>query len=309
MRPCVSAVVVAREPVANCAGLRYSGIRRTSQFNTKIFYPGAAKPTLWATNQLNDVDFSDDMVNYYAENLAVELSEDGKVYTIKSMTNKSAIVNITVTKTAPGFQAGEDGTTLFGKDLENPWGKMRHVFWPRNKVEGTIVTDDGPIDFKGKGMFVHALQGMKPHHAAGRWNFVDFHGEKFTALMMEYITPASYGNTIVNVGAIVTDEEIILAGSGNKATHVTTKSDADNEWPEPSTVKYEWSGKTKDGKTVEAVLEGGLEDRLDRIDVMAEVPGFVKTIVANTAGTKPYIYQVRTHFPRLHIFAKKRFGD
>ncbi|KFY11989.1 hypothetical protein V491_06960, partial [Pseudogymnoascus sp. VKM F-3775] len=267
------------------------GIRQTSQFNTKIFYPGAAKPNLWASDPLSDVDFSDDMVNFYAENLAVELSEDGKTYSIKSMTNKGAIVNITMTQTAPGFQAGKNGTTLFGTDLENPWGKMRHVFWPRNKVEGTIVTDDGPIDFKGKGMFVHALQGMKPHHAAGRWNFVDFQGEKLTAVMMEYTTPASYGSTIVNVGAIVKDGEIIVANTAGKVTHVTTKSDSDNDWPEPATVKYEWSGKTKDGKTVEAVMEGPLGDRLDRIDVMAEVPGFVKTIVANTAGTKPYIYQ------------------
>lgn len=50
---------------------------------------------------------------------------------------------------------------------------------------------------------------------------------------------------------------------------------------------------TKDGQAVEAVLETDFEDRLDRIDVMAEVPGFVKQIVAGAAGTKPYIYQVR----------------
>ena len=52
------------------------------------------------------------------------------------------------------------------------------------------------------------------------------------------------------------------------------------------------NGTTKDGKPVEAVLEGGLGDRLDRIDVMGEVPAFVKNIVAAAAGTKPYIYQV-----------------
>jgi hypothetical protein len=58
-------------------------------------------------------------------------------------------------------------------------------------------------------------------------------------------------------------------------------------------VKLEWVGKTKDGKAVEAVLVGPLDDRLDRVDVMAHVPGFVKQIVAASAGTKPYIYQVR----------------
>ena len=75
-----------------------------------------------------------------------------------------------------------------------------------------------------------------------------------------------------------------------RATH--SKQDDKNAWPEPEAIKFEWSGKTKDGKPVEAVLEAELEQRLDRIDVMAEVPGFVKQIVAGAAGTKPYIYQV-----------------
>lgn len=284
-----------------------AGIRTTSQFNTKIFYPGAAKPILWASDQLSNVDFSDDMVNFYAENCAVELSEDGTAYTIKSMTNKGAIVNITVTRASPGFQAGKDGFTLFGTDLEDPWGKMRHAFWPRNKVEGTIVTDDGPIDFNGKGLFIHALQGMKPHHAAARWNFADFQGDTFSAILMEYTTPPSYGSTVVSVGAIVKDGEVITAGTTNSATHLSTKGDSENDWPEPSTIKFEWSGKTKDGKDVNAVIEGSLEERLDRIDVMAEVPGFVKKIVANTAGTKPYIYQYSPSITPLSL--KLKIGD
>jgi len=73
--------------------------------------------------------------------------------------DEAAIVNLTVTRQAPGFKVGKDGTTTFGTDPAAPWGSMRHVFWPRNTVEGTIVTKDGPIDFKGKGLFIHALQG------------------------------------------------------------------------------------------------------------------------------------------------------
>ena len=57
-------------------------------------------------------------------------------------------------------------------------------------------------------------------------------------------------------------------------------------------MKYEWHGKTKDGKEVTAVMEGQLEKRLDKVDVMAEVPKFVKQFVAGAVGTKPYIYQV-----------------
>jgi hypothetical protein len=270
-----------------------SGIRTTSQFNTKIFYPGEEKPNLWSTDQLSEIDFSDDMVNYYAENCAIELSSDGKTYTIKSATNEASIVNITVTRTAPGFQAGKDGKSYYGTDPNAPWGHMRHSFWNRSKVEGTITTKDGPIDFAGKALVVHALQGMKPHHAAAKWTFGYFAGSKYSAIIMQFITPPSYGHTVVTVGGVVSDDEIIAAGASNTVTHTTVTSDAQNEWPEPTSVKFDWIGESKGGKKVEAILETPLK-RLDKVDVMAEVPGFVKTLVASAVGTKPYIYQVKT---------------
>lgn len=112
---------------------------------------------------------------------------------------------------------------------------------------------------------------------------------------MEYTTPPSYGSSVVNVGAIAKDGEIICAGSEHSATHLEIKDDPENEWPEPAAVNFQWSGTTKDGKLVTAELAGGLGERLDKVDIMAEVPGFVKAIIGGVVGTKPYIYQVR-HF-------------
>ena len=156
------------------------------------------------------------------------------------------------------------------------------------------MTKDGPVNFAGsKALFIMALQGMKPHHAAGKWTFCDFQGPNYSAVMMEFTTPPSYGSTVVNVGGIVKDDEIIYAGATNTVTHTKIKQDSENDWPEPEEIKFEWKGMTEDGKAVEAVLAGPLDARLDRVDVMAEVPGFVKTIVSAAAGTKPYIYQVR----------------
>lgn len=129
--------------------------------------------------------------------------------------------------------------------------------------------------------------------SAAKWNFVDFQSPNYSAVMMEYITPPSYGSTVVNVGGIAQDGEIICAGSTNSAQHTEVKGDPENNWPEPGAVRYLWSGKTKEGRSVSAELEGSLGKRLDKVDVMAKVPGFVKTIVGGVAGTKPYIYQVR----------------
>lgn len=108
---------------------------------------------------------------------------------------------------------------------------------------------------------------------------------------MEFTTPASYASTVVRVAGIATDDKLLIANTEGDVKHTATKQDSDNEWPEPTSAAYHWDGKTDDGKVVTADLEGALGAKLDRIDVMAEVPGFIKTIVASAAGTKPYIYQ------------------
>ncbi|KAI1763629.1 oxidative stress survival, Svf1-like protein [Hypoxylon sp. FL1150] len=283
-----------------------AGIRTTCQFNCKIMYPDGSKPHLWSSTPLHHHEFSKDKTSFYATDCAVELAEDGNSYTIKSMNDPQCIVNLKLTKTAPGFMAGKDGKSLFGTDLKHPWGSMRHAFWPRCTTEGTIMTKDGPIDFKGRGFFVHALQGMKPHHAAARWNFVNFQGPTYSAVMMEFTTPPSYGTTVVGVGGLAKEGEIITAGAITSAKHLKTKQDGENDWPEPTDVRFSWSGTTKDGKPAEASFEGSLGGRMDRIDVMAEVPGFVKKIVAGAAGTKPYIYQFA---PKDGVDLKIRIGD
>ncbi|MCJ1230725.1 putative cell survival pathways protein [Toensbergia leucococca] len=268
-----------------------AGIRTTCQFNAKVYYPDEETPNLWCSDALDNPGFDDPKTSFYADSCAVTLNEEGDEYTIKSATNEASIVNLTVSRTAPGFQVGKDGKTYYGTDPDHPWGSMRHAFWPRCAVQGTIITKVGELDFKGRALFIHALQGMKPHHAAAKWTFVDFQSPTYSAVMMEYTTPPSYGSTIVNVGGLATDGQIICAGSDNSAQHTEIKDDLETEWPEPGAIKCLWSGKDKEGKPVKAELIGSLGTRLDRVDVMAEVPGFVKKIIGGVAGTKPYIYQ------------------
>ena len=141
------------------------GIRTTCQFNTKIFYPDGKTPNLWSSDPLANHGFDDEQLCFYADGCAVDLNEDGTTYTIKSATNEASIVNLTVTRKSPGFQVGKDGKSYFGTDPSHPWGSMRHAFWPRCAVEGSIITKAGEVSFRGRGLFIHALQGMKPHHA------------------------------------------------------------------------------------------------------------------------------------------------
>lgn len=109
--------------------------------------------------------------------------------------------------------------------------------------------------------------------------------------MMEYTTPPSYGSTKVNVGGIVKDGEVVYAGTTNTVEHLETAQDEGSDWPAPKSIKWDWAGQTTDGKALTAEVNGPLGPRLDRIDVMAEVPGFIKSIAGSVAGTRPYIFQ------------------
>ncbi|KJY01317.1 survival factor 1 like protein [Zymoseptoria brevis] len=270
------------------------GVRSTAQFSSKIFYPKeSGKTNVWSSDNLSNYKFSKDNLDFKADGCSMELSPDGNTYHIKSSTGKKAIVDLKFTKTAPGFAVGKNGVSTFGTDPKAPWGKMKHGFWPTCKVEGSIVIKEGPVDFKGRGMAVFALQGMKPHFAAAKWNFCNFQSPTYSAVLMDFTTPPSYGPSTVAVGGIAVEGEILFAGASPdvKVEHTEIKGDPENGWPEPSAVIYSWKGKTKDGKDASAEIRTALEPRTDRLDVMGEVPKFVKQIVVGVAGTKPYIYQ------------------
>ncbi|KAL9033173.1 MAG: hypothetical protein Q9180_006092 [Flavoplaca navasiana] len=147
---------------------------------------------------------------------------------------------------------------------------------------------------------------MKPHHAAAKWTFADFQSENYSAIMMEYTTPPSYGSTVVNVGGVVKDGEIIYAGATNTAEHMEVEEDPETQWLAPRALKLTWKGKTNGGDDVNAELAGSLGERLDKVDIMAKVPGFVKTLVGGVVGTKPYIFQ---YSPQQNLQLKIKVGD
>ncbi|OQE27830.1 hypothetical protein PENSTE_c004G03103 [Penicillium steckii] len=283
-----------------------AGIHTTAHFNTKIFNLQGDGPHVWHSDPLSNIIFDEQMLSFAADNLTITLNEEGDSYSIKSTVNPNCAVDLKFTRKAPGFAVGKNGTSTFGTDPKNPWGSMSHAFWARCAVEGSITTKEKTYDLAGRGVFIPALQGMKPHHAASRWNFINFQSPTFSAIMMEYTTPPSYGSTKVNVGGILKDGEIVYGGAGNSITHTSSEQDPESEWPEPTSIKWEWIGKSADGQDIHAQVDGPLGKRLDRVDVMGEVPGFIKTIAGSVAGARPYIFQ---YSPKEKLSLKLKIGE
>lgn len=271
------------------------GIHTTAQFTFKI-YNNKTKEQIWTSTKLEDFVIKGN--NFYAKNLQIELSEDGTEYHLISRVTEESIVDLTFNRLAPAAKIGKDGKTVYGDNIEEPWGSMRHVFWPRNKVTGEIITSGTTIKINGYSLVIMALQGMKPHHAAASWNFLNFHSKSVSAVVMEFTTPKSYAATKVSLAFIANDEGIIAVSVNNDIVHQKVEID-EIGWPKPNAIEFNLHGvdpKATDeevasnAKPVEVKVYGDLH-LMERVDVMHEIPAFVKNIVSGVAGTKPYIYQ------------------
>ncbi|CAR25725.1 ZYRO0A06666p [Zygosaccharomyces rouxii] len=358
------------------------GLHTQAQFTFRVYNAKEGKEALnlWTSTKLEN--FRIDGPNFYADNLSVELDQDSKTYHFKSDVNEKSKVDLTFTKLTPGCKVGDDPSTYYGDNIEEPWGRMRHVFWPRNKVTGKIdikvpvkqQASEEHKDIKGEqtsqdtrqkdresaeekgtseeneeeeeeeeledlhikftdespalSMFVMAFQGMKPHHAAKAWNFLYFHSEDHTAVLMEFITPKSYANTKVSVGIITSKNEVLSVSVNNDFRHLNSSVDSVG-WNVPKNLSVKFNGfkstapdekiaaitnsPTKQEKydndtQLHATVEGKLDQLVERIDVMNEIPNFVKSIVSGVAGTKPYIYQYADEFTLQFQDASKEKG-
>lgn len=263
------------------------GVHTTAQFTFRLFHKSNEDDLLvWTSTKLDN--FKTDGANFYADKLSIELH--GDEYVLKSAVNEQSVVNLTMKRLVPGVVFGKDGTTYYGDDIANPWGSMRHLFWPRCSVTGTVETEGKTIPIEGLTMFVMAMQGMKPHHAAKSWNFLNFQSENFSAVQMEFTTPRSYATTKVNVAILTSADSIITCCVDNEVDHEDPKTD-EVGWPVPSSITFNYKGKDSAGKPVAATVKGALKTLVERVDVMAEIPQFVKNIVSGVSGAKPYIYQ------------------
>jgi hypothetical protein len=262
-------------------------------------------------------------------------------YTITANLGDDLQITLDVKRPAgvPGFKVGsgpKGGFSYFGPDVANPEGYVVHRFWPRTEGQGMIVLNGKMIEAKGPGMFVHAIQGMRPNLVAARWNFAHFQSEEHggsSAIQMEFTTTNDYGKkgagsgfVSVNVGSLVLGGKLAAVTAETKwpgeaqddkaevisrALHARTSLDPDTGYDAPTELTFRWVAPSileDKSSPVDATLtlDVGPPDEskglIEKVDVLAEIPYVIKTMVNYVARTKPYIYQVRC-FPEFLILS------
>ena len=158
----------------------------TIQFTFRIYNPNTKETTWKSINVSNFVTpppgldkRSSKADQYSITHKSNPGSEYPETYSIRANLADDLQISLDINRPsgAHGFKVGKGpkgGFSYFGPDAANAEGYVVHRFWPRTEATGIIVLKGQAITAKGPGMFVHAIQGMRPNLVAARWNFVHF---------------------------------------------------------------------------------------------------------------------------------------
>ncbi|TFK82074.1 oxidative stress survival Svf1-like protein [Polyporus arcularius HHB13444] len=309
----------------------------TIQFTCRLFDPNTKEHTWKSINVTNFVtpppgldkrsSKADQFSITYKSKPDTDFPEG---YTITANLDNDLQITLDVRRPAsiPGYKVGKGpngGYSYFGPDPKNAEGYVIHRFWPRYVASGLLVHKGQATSVKGPGMFVHAIQGMRPNLVAARWNFAHFQSEAYggvSAIQMDFTTIDAYGRkgdgsggVITSVGSLVLggklaavtaetkwpdEEQAADAGVISRAVHSKLVHDPDTGYDAPTEIVFRWAGPSiVPGATglVDATLtlDYGKPDSykglIEKVDVLAEIPYVIKTMVNYVAGTKPFIYK------------------
>jgi len=306
------------------------------QFTFKLFNPHT-KETVWKSVNVSNFVAGPpglDKRSCKADQFSITLkstpgADYPETYTIRANLADDLQASLDVARPAgvPGYKVGKGpkgGYSNFGPDPTKPEGYAIHRFWPHTKVNGHVISKGQAITAKGPGMFVHAIQGMRPNLVASRWNFANFQSEAHggtSAVQMEFTTCPDYGKSgagsggvSVNVGSLVIAGKLAAvtaetkwpgeaqpekAAVQSRATHLGLALDPDTGYEAPSEIVYQWAGPSilADAPgTVSATLKADVgtlsapKGLIEKVDFLAEIPYVVKTVVNYVANTKPFLY-------------------
>ncbi|KAI7852828.1 oxidative stress survival, Svf1-like protein [Circinella umbellata] len=267
----------------------------TVSITCRFYDPNSKTNAFKNINMSSKFELSEDRRSVKTDHFNITLDPTQTTYKIE-ITHPELVVSMDFTRVDRGFKVGE-GKTYLGGDQASAAGFVSHKFWPKAIAKGTFIVDKVLHEVEGDGTFIHAIQGMQPQLIASNWNFCTFHSQEASLSMMQFQTTKQYGAININQGSIVLNGKLISVSVENHVELLDLAKDEETEYDIPQKIKLTWKGKTikeegdeEPAKDVHVEMVVTVKNLVDKIDVLNEIPWFLKKLV-QTFVVKPYIYQ------------------
>ncbi|KAI9591758.1 oxidative stress survival, Svf1-like protein [Syncephalis fuscata] len=252
--------------------------------------PGADQINQFGTHGCSNSDYklSEDRLSVDCRPISIHLNDARDTYQIRLNQDKDQ-VELTITIEDRGYTLG-NGRTYFGKGVDAPY--LSHRWWPRCTTKGVAVLDGQARTLDGRGSFIHAFSGMKPHTMASATNLAIFQSNRVTLSLMEFTPPRQFNEDNFLQGSIVLDGALLAVTVKNTVELLQEEQDSESGYPVPQRVRIQWRGHTieETSREVDVTVETPLAVLIGRIDVLGQLPWLVRRLVQALVA-KPFVYQ------------------
>ncbi|KAJ1912796.1 putative cell survival pathways protein [Mycoemilia scoparia] len=267
----------------------YIAVSPTIQSNAMFYVPGDGNA--FETHNGHKLKIAKDGVSSDVHGVSMKWDENmeklivdytiGKKYNIKG--------HFVFERTDHGFKIGD------GKNIVGP-GTVQHSFYPCGKVKANMIIKGKPYEETGTGFYIHAMSAdIMPYNVGQEWSFTDFVSDDkanpTTFQLLQYITPARFGGTLCTQAGLQIDGKNYAVFWDNNVKLEDNVKDNKSGYQIPKQIIYEANGEIlKDKKKIKVTMDCRPDVFLQRIDVLYELPYFVK-IAVQTLITNPFIFQ------------------
>lgn len=191
---------------------------------------------------------------------------------------------------APGFVSSSPPIAATNGMRQLADGYVLEHFLPIMRFMGQVQTSDGLVliqsDHRAAGLFTHAVQAIKPYHAASRWNVFLMHDRRNNSLlhMVRWKTPPQFGLVEIYQGAFMQDGKVLAlcGGSDNSIVDMGVMFDPVSGYAVPHAIHHHWQAIGHgDAKSFQAESQVTLHHLLGRHDVLEKLPSWLRFIIRN----------------------------
>ncbi|KAJ2897530.1 putative cell survival pathways protein [Coemansia aciculifera] len=277
----------------------YLALTKTIETNAMFYVPG--HPCVFETHNGHSLQVKKDSHEYECKGLSMSWDQDHTKLSIKYTAGKErdaakgVAASFEFVRKSEGYKIG-DGRNYVGV------GTAAHYFYPAGEV--TAKGEIGSIKFESKGtaLFIHAHSGnIMPYNVGAEWNMNFFTGhregapkedkDRVTFHILQYETPENAGSVNCSNAALTENNNLKAVFWDTTVEHFDVVKDENGSgYDIPRRIVFTSTGKTVDGKNVKAVFDARPSLRLHDIDVLGEMPYFIRRIV-QTLITKPFIFE------------------